>query len=434
MRRFGIAIGTATALSSLLIGGAVVNAQDTTNTVASSSTVAGSSTTVAGSSTTTASSSTPSTLPATPAPAGAGTFTLPLLTTPLSVAVTTDVGGGLLDVSLTGTNAATLAPDAVKPGKVAFVNEAGTVKVKVSAKDGGQRVQVRAGALADISGAGGWTGDVFGDGGTTTVDFMIGAGSDGGPDITAITVTSPAQFTIGNVERSTDTDDDDGEIEQEAKVTISFTQNGQSRKLTVKAEVETENGVTESKLRISLGRLKGAALVDGVAVGPHTWSGTLCDGTAATISYTVNADGSISGVTATPAAEVSGDDDEVKVRFSSDDRVRIETDDDDGALTVRVRERFRCDRVLPTVNGQQVSTSTTIDDEDEDDDDNRGRGRGGDDDDDDDDGDDDGDDDDRSSTSVAGASSTTVDDDDDDDDDSSGRGGDDDGGDDDSGD
>ena len=420
MRRFAFAIGTAAAVSSMLIGGAVVSAQSAPSSSTATSSTPSSSTPSVSAAPAAAGGSSSSV--AAPAPAAVGTFTLPLLGSPLAVAVTTDVGGGLLDVSLTGANAASLPADAVKPGKVAFVNEAGTVKVKVSAKDGGQRVQVRAGALADISGPGSWVGDVFGDGGSTTVNFTIAAGSDGGPDITGITVTSPAQFTIGSVERSTETDDDEGETEQEAKVTISFSQAGQSRTLTIKAEVETEDGATESKLRISLGKLKGAAVVDGEAVGPHTWSGTLCDGTAATIAYTVAADGSITVDSTTPGAEVDVDGDEAKVRFSSDDRVRIETDDDDGALTVRVRERFRCDRVLPTVNGQQVSTSTTVDDDDDEDDDDHGRGRDDDDDDDDDD----------------DATSSTVDDDDDDDDDRDGDdddnrrgGGDDDGGDDD---
>lgn len=424
MRKYALAIGTATALSSLLIGGTIASAQDSGPSTTGASTSAPSTVASTTAAPTTAASTT---VPGAPVPAAVGTFTLPLLGSPLTVTVTTDAGGGLLDVSLAGAGAAALPVDAVKPGKVAFVNEAGTVKVKVSAKDGGERVQVRAGALADISGPGSWSGDIFGNGTTTTVNFTIAAGSDGGPDITGVSANPATGATVGAVERSTDTDDDDGEIEQEAKVTITFTLNGQTRKLTIKAEVETENGVTESKLRISLGRLKGAAIADGPAVGPHTWSGNLCDGTAATISYTVNADGSISGVTATPAAEVNGDGDEVKVRFTSGDRVRIETDDDDGVITVRVRERFNCDRVLPTVNGQQVSTSTTIDDDDDDDDeddDNRGRGRGGDDDDDDDDNA-------TSSTVAGGASSTTVDDDDDDDN-GGRRGGDDNGGDDDS--
>ena len=426
MRKFGIAMGTALAASSLFLGGAVVRAQSTGTSTTVASTVASTAPTTTAATTTVAP----------PAPAAVGTFTLPLLGVPLTVAVTTDVGGGLLDVSLSGTDAGTLDPAAVKRGKVAFVNEAGTVRVKVSTRDGGERVQVRAGALSDISGAGGWSGDIFGDGQTSTVGFTIGAGSDGGPDITGITATSPAQFTIGDVRRSTDDDDDDeDEVKQTASVSITFTQNGQTRSLSIRATVKTEDGATSSSLKISLGRLKGAAIADGPAVGAHTWSGSLCDGTAATIAYTVADDGSITIGSTTPAAEVRAEGDEAKVSFARGERVRISTDTEDGVLVVRVRERFRCDSGTPTVNGSVVPTSTTIDDDDDDDDHGDHDGDHGDGDDDDDD-DHDGDHRNRdrrggngsTTTTVAGGSQTTVltpgggDDDDDDHDDDHGGG------------
>jgi hypothetical protein len=407
MRKYGIAVGTALAVSSLVAGGSVINAQGD-----------------ASSSSTTASSS----IPPAPAPAAAGTsnVTLPLLASSLTVAITSDVGGGLLDVSLGGT-ATGLDLNAARPGKVSFVNEAGTVKVKVSAKDGGEKVEVRAGSLGDISGPGGWSGDVFGTGETTSVAFAVGAGSDGGPDITGITVNSPAEFTIGAVERSTDTDDhdgeiEDGEIEQRASFVVSFAQAGQTRTLKVKAEVETDDGRTRSELKISLGRIKGRQIADGPAVGPHTWSGQLCDGTAASFTYEVTAEGQIINVVPTPAADIDLEGDEAKVRFSGDDRVKVEVDEEDGTLVVRVREGFDCDRVMPTVDGSTVPT--TVDDDDghhgdDDDDDHHGRGRHDDDDDDDDDGDDR-----TSSTSTTVAdptsgvsTSTTIDDDRDDDDD-----------------
>jgi hypothetical protein len=351
---------------------------------------------------------------ATPAPAATSNVTLPLLASSLTVAITTDVGGGLLDVSLGGSSTG-LDVNAARPGRVSFVNEAGTVKVKVSARDGGEKVEVKAGSLGDISGAGGWSGDVFGTGETTTVGFTVGAGSDGGPDITGVTVTSPAEFTIGEVERSTESDDDDGEIEQQAAVSISFSQAGQTRTLRIKAEVETDDGQTRSELKISLSRIRGRQIADGPAVGPHTWSGQLCDGTAASFTYEVTADGQITNVAPTPAADVELEGDEVKVRFSDADRIKVEVESEDGVLVVRVRERFDCERVTPTVDGSVVPT--TIDDDDDDDDDHHGRGH---DDDDDDDGDDDDDDDRDRSTSTtvdddSGSTSTTVDDDDDDD-------------------
>lgn len=416
MRKFGIALGSAVAVSSLVAGGGVINAQS------------------ADSSTSTSTSTSPSSTgtPAAPAAAGTSNVTLPLLASSLTVAITTDVGGGLVDVSLGGSSTG-LDLNTARPGRVSFVNEAGAVTVKVSAKDGGEKVEVRAGSLGDISGPGGWSGDVFGTGETTTVGFAVGAGSDGGPDITGVTVDSPAESTIGAVERSTESDDDDGEIEQRASVTIAFSQAGQTRTLRIKAEVDTDDGQTRSELKISLSRIRGRQIADGPAVGPHTWSGQLCDGAAASFTYEVTADGQITNVVPTPAADVELDGDEVKVRFTDDDRIKVEVDSEDGVLVVRVRERFDCERVTPTVDGSAVPT--TIDDDDHDDDDDHHHGRGHDDDDDDHDDDDHDDDDHRdrgTSTTVAGGSastSTTVDGDDGDDDDNGGdrgRGGDDD--------
>jgi hypothetical protein len=291
--------------------------------------------------------------------------TLTLLGSPLIADVTTDAGGGLVDVTLTPAEG--YDPARVKPNKVSFVNEAEGVTVKVSAKHGGERVVARAGSLADVSGPGGWSGDVFDTGETTNVAFTVAAGADGAPDLTGITVDSPLANVIGEVERNTHADPNDAdETYQSAKVTIEFTRSGQTRYLTIKAAVFTDDGETRSALKVSLSRVRGRMLADGEAVGPHTWNGQLCDGTAASFTYNVSDTGDITDVVATPAAEVRGDGSHVKVVFNDHERVSIKVRSDDaGALTVSTDERQRCGRNDPTVNGVAVESPDDGDDGDD---------------------------------------------------------------------
>ena len=298
--------------------------------------------------------------PPPPAAAAESTFTLPLLGSPLIVDVTTDAGGGLVDVSLNQAGEFTVTQ--VKPNRVRFVNTDGTISVKVSAKHGGARVEARAGQLSEIIGAGEWSGDVFETGDPTTVKFTVSAGADGGPDITGVSVTSPVGFVIGDTVR--ETEDDDDEIEQSASVTIEFSQNGQTRSLRIKATLETEDGETQAKLSIRLSRLQGLQLADGPAAGPHTWTGQLCDGTIASVTYVVSIDGQVSDVASSVLAEVDVDGNHAKIRFSDDERISIKVSGEGGSMTVGVSKKIRCDRVDPTVNGSVVPT--TIDDDDDD--------------------------------------------------------------------
>jgi hypothetical protein len=79
-------------------------------------------------------------------------------------------------------------------------NAAGdTARVVVKSKHGGQSVSARAGTLAQVSGPGSWSGDLFGTGAATTVNFVIGAAADGSPDITGVT-SSDSTAVIGATE------------------------------------------------------------------------------------------------------------------------------------------------------------------------------------------------------------------------------------------
>ncbi|MEY2581394.1 MAG: hypothetical protein QOE09_1243, partial [Ilumatobacteraceae bacterium] len=119
--------------------------------------------------------------------------TLPVFGVPLTVKITSGPGGALADVAVDSANP-TVATK-LKPHKVVFQSTSladptlDPAKVVVKSKHGGQSVSARAGTLAQVSGDGSWSGDVFGDGTTSKVMFTIG-GTDAAPDITVISATA----------------------------------------------------------------------------------------------------------------------------------------------------------------------------------------------------------------------------------------------------
>ena len=295
------------------------------------------------------------------------TVELPLFGAPLTIGVTTGPGGALTEVTVDSANP-TVATK-LKPHKVVFQTTsladptADPARVTVKSGHGGQSVSARAGSLADVSGPGKWSGDVFGDGTASTVAFTVGAATGGGPDITGVTTTG-ASAVVGAVDYSSGEGHDghDGESGMSARVSVKFTSatGDQSRSLTISVRVHTdEDGNTSAKLGISLGRIKGVAVDAAAAVGPHTWTGQLCDGSTATVNYTVALDGSVSAVTATPAtANIRTEGSKTEVSFSDNERVRISVKSDSGTTRISVQERIRCDSPNPTTN---VSTSIPAD-------------------------------------------------------------------------
>jgi hypothetical protein len=294
--------------------------------------------------------------PATPA-----TITLPLFGAPLTVEITTGPGGVLASVAVNPADS--LTATMLKPNRVVFVNEAGTAKVVVNARGGNQKIEARAGSLAEVSGPGGWSGDLFGTGAITTVDFEIVALADGSPDIVNIATSDPTA-EIGTVEHETD-DDDDGD--QEAKVRIRFTDGTQSRTLSIKVEAEVSSD-GKAKVKLALSNVKGVSLPAAEVAGAHTWNGVLCDGTAATISYTVAEDGSLSAVSASPEPErMHVTDSKIQVRFTRDERVHIRVRGDDGELKISIDEKIRChDAPPPSVNTEVAPDAIRPDDDDDD--------------------------------------------------------------------
>ena len=287
------------------------------------------------------------------------TVTLPLFGAPLKIGITTGPGGALASVTVdpaTGNTATSASPHKVVFQSANLTNPTGDpAKVVIRSKQGGQSVSARAGSLADVSGPGSWSGDVFGTGTASTVAFNIVAAADGSPNITG--VTASADGVAGTVELSSGDDDDEG-TEMSARVSVKFTNaaGDQSRNLTIKVKVETdEDGSTSAKLSISLGRIKG---VEGKAVGSHMWTGLLCDNTSASIAYVVAADGTITVGTITPAgATTSSNEGKTTVTFASGEQVRIKVSDEDGQMTVSVKEKIRCNSADPTFNGSSVPTT-----------------------------------------------------------------------------
>lgn len=315
------------------------------------------------------------------------TVTLPMFGVPLTIGITSGPGSTLADVTIDPADS-NVATDA-RPHKVTFESANPTAggdpgKVTVKSKRGGQSVSARGGSLADVSGDGSWSGDLFNNGTASTVTFTIAADADGNPDITGTAIGAGSEAgVVGDVKRSTGDDDDESSASARQSVKFTSADGSQSRSVTISVKVKTnEDGETSAKLSISLGKLKGEAIAAADAAGPHTFSDVLCDGTAATITYDVAEDGTVSNVVATPDAEVKTNDSKIDVRFSHDERVRIRVREDDGQIKISVDNRIRCrDAEDPTVNGSAVPT--TVDDDDEGEDNGGHHGRGGHDDDDD---------------------------------------------------
>ena len=283
------------------------------------------------------------------------TVTLPMFGAPLTLSITTDPGGALTNVAVDSANTANYVATKLQPHKVVFesANAANPARVVVKSGHGGQSVSARAGTLAQVSGPGAWSGDVFGTGTASTVNFVIAAKTDGTPDITG--VTSSAGGVVGTVDYSSG-DGHEGDSGSSARVSVKFTNaaGDQSRSLTIAVSVSAgEDGDMSAKLSISLGRVRG---VEGKAVGSHVWSGTLCNNTAASIAYSVAADGTLTLGAIAPATATSSTGEEgTTVTFTTGERVRISSKmDDNNQVSVNVKVHIDCGSANPTTN---VTTS-----------------------------------------------------------------------------
>jgi hypothetical protein len=224
-------------------------------------------------------------------PPGTGpiTATLPLLGSSLTVDVSVDDGGNLSSVALDPVGDYTAK--VLRPHAVQFVNADGSVKVTILSWGGSSSIQASAGSLADISGTGTWSADVFKTGTPTKVTYTVGDNGSGAPTLTIDSVDAPAaiQATIGDVKTKTS---DHGSF---ARAKIEFAWHGFTKTLSIGAAVSTgHDDQTRARLSISLGARQVQKLTGAAAdvLGSHSWSGTLCDGTAVKLDFQVVDDGS----------------------------------------------------------------------------------------------------------------------------------------------
>ena len=245
---------------------------------------------------------------------GGMTATLPLLGTPLTVAVTLDGGGNISGVALDPSTA--LSKTKSGDDFVKFTNTDGTVKVSVKAIGGQLAIKAKAKQLSDLLGTGAWSADVFGTGARSTADYTIGKDAGGNPTVAFGTVAPAAGITwklgpIPAIKISPDNKDKSTKSKGSHAFAIgTFSWQGFTKTLTVAVSV-AGNGA--ASLAISLSGRDAQRLSGTLAslAGPRTWSAHLCDGTAVTVKYHVASDGTVvydgsTGATATEKSFAKG--------------------------------------------------------------------------------------------------------------------------------
>ncbi len=228
--------------------------------------------------------------------------------------------GNVASVALTPATSivAPVVPASTDPNIAKFANAAGTTKVTVKAMGDKMSVSAKSASLADFIGAGTWSANVFGTG-IVTVGYSIGNDGSGKPTL-VIGVPSVVAGVTSVVTAPTTHSDSDGEAT--ASGGITFSAGGFVKRLSITIEVDKVGG--PAHLRITLSGKDRQKVSDTlaalVAAGNRTWSGYLCDGTTqVTVTYKVNADGTVSFVSATPAvpaAVVTTSDKGFRVRFA----------------------------------------------------------------------------------------------------------------------
>lgn len=248
---------------------------------------------------------------------GGMTATLPILGGGVNVTVALDPAGNISGVTV-GNPA--LTQTSASNEFVKFASADGKTKVTVKAAGSKMSISARTTTLADLVGTGTWSANVFGNG-VSSAQYTIGADSSGNP---TVSLTDPSPLASGVTWTAAKPKASHQEGEAEASAGGSFAYNGFTKSLKVSVKVEPgEHGQPGSaSLRITLsGRdvqhLTGK-LADLAAAGTRTWSGYLCDGkTQVTVTYHVNADGTIAfdGATGGTAVTKKGEHGGLVVRF-----------------------------------------------------------------------------------------------------------------------
>lgn len=271
---------------------------------------------------------------------GGMTAVLPLFgSAGLTVAVTLDTVGNISDVALTPTGVVTQTSS--DPTLVKFANTDGTTKVAVKAKGDKLSISAKSGSLADFIGTGTWSANVFGTG-VESVDYTIGDDGTGKPTLTIGTPSVVDGVTALVIAPKTDSEDE----EASASGGVTFSADGFVKRLRITIEVDEVGGTAHLKITLT-GKDRQTlsdALAALVAAGDRTWSAYLCDGTTqVTVTYKVNADGTVSFVSASPsapAATVTTNDNGFRARFDGTNvgvQVSLRPNDDGTTYTLSAK-------------------------------------------------------------------------------------------------
>lgn len=266
---------------------------------------------------------------------GGAEVVIPMMGSPLKVTVALDTTTGVI-TSVAVDPSADWTATKLSPSRVRFEKGTdGATRLAINAKGDKLSVSVRSLKLDDLLGGGTWTGDVFGTGGKSVVPYTIGKDAAGDPTVAIGAVVAPVPIVAEVGAAKTGNHHDD---ESWASQSVKFTDDGFTVRLTISVGVDQDDDHAGSaRLRFTLtGRDVQRLTLAELAAATHMWTGKLCDGTPASFAYTVNADGTLTAGTATPAADIkngsfNGEKEDhdganfsfLKARFATGDSVRI---------------------------------------------------------------------------------------------------------------
>lgn len=219
-----------------------------------------------------------------------GGMTLPILGASLTVEIKLDAVGHISEVNLTP--AGTLTETRSSDHRVSFANEDGTVKVDITARGHKLSLKARTGSLDDLVGSHVWSSAVFGPGTESSVPYTIGKdGTKPTLKIDAPTVPGGVTATVSPIKTSGNN----------VSGRVTFESDGYVKTLSIWVHVDQGGG--KAMLKIVLSGKDKQRLSGSLAelAGDRTWTAHLCDGSAATVNYRVNADGTVAFVSAVPA-------------------------------------------------------------------------------------------------------------------------------------
>ena len=249
---------------------------------------------------------------------GGMTATLPILGGGVSVTVALDQTGNISGVTV-GNPA--LAQTKASTGFVKFATSDGKTNVTVKAMGSKVSISAKATTLADLVGTGTWSANVFGNG-VSSAQYTVGDDGSGNP---TVSVADPSPLAPGVTWKAGFAGWHNGKQGGASAVAGgTFSYQGFTKTLKIAVKVEKPHGSDpgSASLKITLsGRdvqsLTGT-LADLAAAGTRSWSGYLCDGTTkVTVTYHVNADGTIGfeGATGGTAIQKATDHGGLRVRF-----------------------------------------------------------------------------------------------------------------------